>query len=339
MKDVAEKSRAVCVLGMHRSGTSVIARAVNLLGAYLGEEGDMMPPTEDNPRGYWERVDIMFLNDRLLAQLNRPWDTALPLVDGWQRSGAVEELREEMTSLVKNNFSGRGLWAWKDPRTSVLFDLWRDVVTGLGMELVCVFVVRNPLDVARSQLKRDGLPLDKSFGIWFNYNITALRAVRGLPCSFLSYDAFLADWEGVLRRCADELAIPWPEDDRALKEEMAGFISPGLRHSQSEIDELRQAGAPPQVVELAEILEDLTAGTTPFDDALGARVEEMYQSFSSYSAFYRHDMEQLFSKDKILAEKERLLAVKERRLEDVLNSWSWKVTAPLRKGLNLLTGK
>jgi len=30
------KSRAICILGMHRSGTSAITRAVNLLGAYLG---------------------------------------------------------------------------------------------------------------------------------------------------------------------------------------------------------------------------------------------------------------------------------------------------------------
>lgn len=43
------KSKAICIIGMHRSGTSAITHAVNLLGAHLGEKADMMPPSPDNP--------------------------------------------------------------------------------------------------------------------------------------------------------------------------------------------------------------------------------------------------------------------------------------------------
>jgi hypothetical protein len=53
---------AICILGMHRSGTSVTARAINLLGAYLGEEKDLMPHNPYNPEGFWERQDIYDLH-------------------------------------------------------------------------------------------------------------------------------------------------------------------------------------------------------------------------------------------------------------------------------------
>ena len=44
------------VVGMHRSGTSIVSRLLNLLGAHLGPEDDLMPPKPDNPTGFWEAL-------------------------------------------------------------------------------------------------------------------------------------------------------------------------------------------------------------------------------------------------------------------------------------------
>ena len=66
----AERKIAVCVLGMHRSGTSTIARSLNLLGVYIGEEKDFIQPNPYNPEGFWEIRDLYRLHDRLLATLN-----------------------------------------------------------------------------------------------------------------------------------------------------------------------------------------------------------------------------------------------------------------------------
>ena len=51
-------SKAIAVLGMHRSGTSVTTRVVQLLGAYLGEESDLMPTLPDNPEAHVRRVPV-----------------------------------------------------------------------------------------------------------------------------------------------------------------------------------------------------------------------------------------------------------------------------------------
>ena len=48
----------IIVLGMHRAGTSAVTRLINMMGAYLGPNNLLMPASSDNPKGYWERVDI-----------------------------------------------------------------------------------------------------------------------------------------------------------------------------------------------------------------------------------------------------------------------------------------
>ena len=52
------------VLGMHRSGTSALTGALAKSGATPGAH--LMPPTTDNPEGYWECAPVARLNDELL---------------------------------------------------------------------------------------------------------------------------------------------------------------------------------------------------------------------------------------------------------------------------------
>src|SRR6185436_19303562 len=44
------------VLGMHRSGTSVVAEILHAMGAYAGRSDELMPPDLFNPTGYWEHL-------------------------------------------------------------------------------------------------------------------------------------------------------------------------------------------------------------------------------------------------------------------------------------------
>ena len=65
-------SRALLILGMHRSGTSAVTGALALRGVYLGQ--DLMPPGPDNPRGFWEHAGVVAIHERLLEALDRRWD-------------------------------------------------------------------------------------------------------------------------------------------------------------------------------------------------------------------------------------------------------------------------
>ena len=61
----------IIVLGMHRAGTSAVTRLINLMGAYLGPEEQLLPATPDNPKGYWERIDVLQLHEWLLGKAER----------------------------------------------------------------------------------------------------------------------------------------------------------------------------------------------------------------------------------------------------------------------------
>lgn len=65
----------ICILGMHRSGTSLLTRILNLIGVYLGsDEALTVEPAEANPKGYWEHHEITSISDAILKRPGGSWD-------------------------------------------------------------------------------------------------------------------------------------------------------------------------------------------------------------------------------------------------------------------------
>jgi len=260
-----------------------------MLGAYLGEEVKVNSRGKDNPEGFWEHSEISALQGRCLARLNRTWDTASPLPDQWSRSEAARPFRDEFKQLVATEFAGRSLWAWKDPRSCLLMPIWRDVLEELGTKLLCVFVVRNPIDVTNSLNKRDPIVRNKALGIWFNYCITALKDTAGVPTAFLNYDRFLASGESELRRCASALGLDWPADEQRLRKEMNSFIRPDLCNNRSERNHLQCAPHPVQ--ELYHILVEASTRATARNEQFEETVNRLSMDFHAYASFFQSDLD------------------------------------------------
>lgn len=166
----------IIVLGMHRSGTSAIARILNMLGAYFAPENKIMYPGPDNLKGYWERTDVMQLNDRILQASNCDWQNTLDFdiarIVPQQRKIFYREIQHIIAALDANR-----PWMLKDPRLCVTFPLWRE-----QLELpICIHVYRNPLQIAHSLNKRDGIPITTGIAMWEAHVIAALNNSRGLP--------------------------------------------------------------------------------------------------------------------------------------------------------------
>ena len=87
------KSRVICVLGMHRSGTSCLAGTLQEAGVFLG---DVVTRAPHNLKGNRENMRIMSLHDNLLKRTGGTWDEPPPEVH-WQprhRSEQRDILRE-----------------------------------------------------------------------------------------------------------------------------------------------------------------------------------------------------------------------------------------------------
>lgn len=210
------------VVGMHRSGTSIIARGLNLLGASLGPAEDLMPPKEDNPQGFWESLAITQLHDDLFAYMGRRWDHPPVLEDGWENERNFDGFVERIAGIVTSHFAGAELAFWKDPRGSFFLPLWRRSVPLAGT-LHCV---RWPDQVARSLARREGLDPEFVAAIWIRYVVTAYRDAAGAP--ILRFEEPYEDPDAVLRKLAAFLGVDPPS--ASLLGEFRAFVKPGLRH-------------------------------------------------------------------------------------------------------------
>jgi hypothetical protein len=83
--------KAILVLGMHRSGTSVVSGAMVRLGAAAPRT--LMPATHDNMRGYWESTRIVYFNEELLASAGSTWDDWRAIDARWYLSSVAGDFR------------------------------------------------------------------------------------------------------------------------------------------------------------------------------------------------------------------------------------------------------
>lgn len=337
MRETKLKPKAICIVGMHRSGTSVISRLINLLGFYLGEDSNLMRSKTDNPEGFWERNDIFDFHERILALFKMKWDTPIPLPAQWTNLDEIKIFREELTELIVRNFSNHKAWAWKDPRTSILLALWKEVLYDLDIPFSCLVSIRNPLDVAKSLETRNGFPHEKSYGIWFNYNISLLYEILSIPHAVISYDHLINNWQAELERCMPILNMDILLDDEKLKEKINNYINPKSRHSFTSMKELKENGAPFPVIELYELLiEAHNSVSMPNSISFLNKLEKLSMIHNNFGRFFEHDLVRLWELDQIFAESFDIIAKKDRRIERLLNSYSRKITAPMRALYNIL---
>lgn len=150
----------VCITGMHRSGTSLVAQLLSESGLYLGPDRELMPAADSNPTGGWENIKLVALNDEILDRLGGGWDYPPPTPSDWSQS-ALAALRPETEALARE-LSRHDPWGWKDPRTCFTLQFWQSLLD----QLTVILVVRNPLEVAASLRARNGLSLALGLSLW-----------------------------------------------------------------------------------------------------------------------------------------------------------------------------
>ena len=225
--------RALCVLGMHRSGTSALTRVLNLAGAELGSA--LLPPMPGvNDGGFWEHAGVVRLHEQLLNRLNSSWHDVAPLPKDWWRRQGIESIKQRLCSLLREEFSDAPLCAIKDPRLCRLLPMWRDIFAELNWTAGYVIAVRNPREVAASLAKRDCFPLSKSMLLWLNHVLETAEWTRDCPRVIVTYDELLDDWKGTLQHIAVGLNLTWPRETEAIAAEVEAFLSPQLRHHRTD---------------------------------------------------------------------------------------------------------
>jgi hypothetical protein len=227
---------------MHRSGTSAVARGLQALSVYLGD--DLYGAHPENPTGYFEDRSIVELDERVLKALGVRWDDVMPLeprqFSGWR----MWRLRREALRYLRRRFLSQPLWGFKDPRTIRLLPFWLRTLRDCGVADAYLLVIRNPSSIAASLFARQAMDLQTAQRLWLVYMVPFLDELAHKPLAVVDYDLLIADPRGQLARIADKLSLPVP--GAAQLDAFAGdFLDARHRHtvfSPDQVDASTDAG-------------------------------------------------------------------------------------------------
>lgn len=174
----------VLVVGMHRSGTSLLAGVLNTLGITF--PGKAIEADIHNPDGYFEWAEVVHIQERLLIDLERWWPSpqgTFALPNDWLAHPATVRARLRLHTLLQCEvLQQNSLWAIKDPRCSRLLPLWFELARDLGIPLKILLAVRNPAEVITSLVNRDGpitgMDSNRAQQLWWRHNLEVVEATH-----------------------------------------------------------------------------------------------------------------------------------------------------------------
>ncbi|MGC1817135.1 MAG: hypothetical protein WA900_05720, partial [Casimicrobiaceae bacterium] len=236
----AEARVALVVLGVYRSGTSAIARALNLCGATLPERV-IAPRLAINPKGFWEAEAVTDLDVRLLHQLGSDWDTSdVPLP---HEGPLVDEFLDRAREVLAREYGDAKLILIKDPRICMLVPLWHRALVASGYRPAYLVAVRHPLEVARSFEGQGDMPVAAGLALWHAYmqRVEAFTAGVDARVAWVRYAALLDNWRHALARIASRLDVAL--DIRSRADEVDAFLERGMRNHRAEDDALVDGAA------------------------------------------------------------------------------------------------
>ncbi|HEX7705710.1 MAG TPA: glycoside hydrolase family 99-like domain-containing protein [Thermoanaerobaculia bacterium] len=257
------------VSGMHRSGTSALARVLSLQGAelpaHLLRKEDGLPGDGNSIAGFWESRPLMLLHEEALIAAGAAWDKPTLIHPAWFQSDVAEAFVDRLVGVLRREFGTAPLIVPKDPRISRLAPLWTAALRILGITPHWLITVRNPLDVAGSLAHRDGMPLHRSLFLWLVHTLEIERETRGASRLFVSFDDLLSDWRSVVRRIDDALGLQLPGPDIAETAAIDAFLDHDLRHHRASLEEITTRGDVSDWVKRTYLwaLEASTAATEP----------------------------------------------------------------------------
>ncbi|HTU19267.1 MAG TPA: sulfotransferase [Gemmataceae bacterium] len=177
---------ALCIVGMHRSGTSVVSALLQSSGLDIGQR--LLGATVGNVKGHFEDLDFFQLHVQILKS-QRITSTGFTL----QRDLPIGKAHVRRARALIAERRRRGVaWGWKDPRTTLFLDFWQEMVP----EAHFLILYRCPWDVVDSFSRRGDKAFRSNLGfavqIWSHYNRLLLDFFDRFPERCLCVNSYRA---------------------------------------------------------------------------------------------------------------------------------------------------
>ena len=180
------------VLGMHKSGTTLVSEILHKAGINMVEVYD---ETKDYYHGNkMERQGTREINHQLLGSAKLS-SLDIPLNSLIHNDQHLAQMRKTISEAESNHDE----WGFKDPRTCLTYQIWNKVLPPHKL----IIVYRHPFYVAKHyirnykeyQMKAKGIRGYKALKIWKGYNKILLDLIKSTnrPTIVLNFDDMLRD--------------------------------------------------------------------------------------------------------------------------------------------------
>lgn len=275
----AANRSGVIVLGMHRSGTSLLTGLLTRMGLNVGD--NLIGGAPDNLKGFFERSDMVLQNDEFFISQKMFFDhdsykfdfrAALRDIALKNLNATGEKFVEGRKTLAFVNNQSNHPYVLKDPRLCITLRTW---LTLFNHVPAVVFTYRHPVDVARSLMQRhDWMDMSRALRIWYVNNRMALQqsSLARLCRVMTSHNKLMKNPDSELHsifmalRTRCRVNVPHPVDPTIV----ATFMDANLQHGNMTLQEdfcnnYRNLNSHlrTNVKATADSLENITTGNSP----------------------------------------------------------------------------
>lgn len=171
------------ITGMHRSGTSLVARLFYEVGADMGNPEQFYRPDKWNPDGYFEQPDIHAIN---MPLINGPWWKFayfwLPSAKTILKRADKRAMQIQQTALRYQNS------VVKETRFCLTLPAWLKYGASIDKIVVCL---RDPIQVVQSLQKRNHVTSGHALHLWYIHNSRLIEQADDIPLWFIYYENLL----------------------------------------------------------------------------------------------------------------------------------------------------
>ncbi len=285
MTGAGGQARLVLVVGVGRSGTSLLSGILAQLGFHIPEPEVRADRT--NPRGFGEPRWVVDFHKRLLRERRVTVNDARPAA--WERTAAAAEDRAvagELRAWLADQAAGADALVVKDPRTVWFLPLWMRCAEELGLATSFVTMLRHPAEIVASARQSYGTRQTEAnrAAAWINVMLQTERATRDSARAFVRYEDLLTDWPAQLRRLGTALDDPVLAGVRRdAHPGIDAFVDPELHLNRGQ---WQGPGVPPAVRTLADEVFARVGELADADAPVAPVVAALDESRSAYEALY-----------------------------------------------------
>jgi hypothetical protein len=236
----------ICVLGMHRSGSSLLAQIMHRNGIAIGT--NLVGKSAHNPDGHFEDRFILQINKKILIHFGGTWDRPAQLPGNWLEDPFVKRLLSKARAYRHEEIDQYDRFFFKDPRTCLLVPFWH---SAFG-DMLYVVILRHQDSVVRSIVTRNRewmkpsqfwwrwgrkvyhrwqgayeqlapIVVEQARQLWTLYNDCIVRYTEGLPVAVITYERLLAEPEITVRALMQRI-------DPTLDAALGDIIKTSLDH-------------------------------------------------------------------------------------------------------------